>query len=174
MNIDYILNLILLLCIGGAGAVVGHRLKVPAGVFIGSIISVGAYQVIFGTIMGKPHWIRLIAQIAVGLVLGTKFTQSFLLDFKRLIKPIIVACVTLICTSVLLGILLSYMTGLDLATSILSTAPGGQAEMAVFSDSIGAQTEKVIVLQLVRNQLVLIGIMPLAKILFRNKEKGVD
>lgn len=174
MDMDHILRLFLLLGIGGAGAVFGYRLKIPAGVFIGAIISVGAYQVIFGTIMERPYWLRLAVQISVGLVLGTKFTQSFLLDFKRLIKPVIVACVTLLSSSVLLGLLLSYLTGWDIITSILSTAPGGQAEMAILSDSVGAQTEKVIVLQLVRNQLVLIGIMPLAKVLFRDKEKEVD
>ena len=174
MSMDYILHLLLLLGIGGTGAVIGHRLKIPAGVFIGSIIFVGAYQVIFGTIMEKPYWIKLVMQIAVGLVLGTKFTESFLKDFKKLIKPIIVACFTMLSSAVLLGILLRYLTGWDLITSILSTAPGGQAEMAILSDSVGAQTEKVIVLQLVRNQLVLIGMMPLVKVLLKNKKKEVD
>lgn len=174
MNFFYTQQFLLLICIGGIGAFIGFKLKIPAGVFIGSIIFVGVYQIIFGTIMEKPSWMKLIMQIAVGLVLGTRFTQELLLDFKKLIKPIIISSFTLIFSALVLGLTLSYLTDWDLATCILSAAPGGQTEMAILSDSIGAQTEKVIVLQLVRNQLVLIVMMPLVKLLMKKKEKEVD
>ena len=171
MSFDNIQLFILLLSVGGVGALIGYKLKIPAGIFIGTIIFVGAYQIYFGTIMEKPSWMRLVVQIAIGLVLGTRFTEAILLDFKKLIKPIIIACSTLIISAIVIGISLSYLTGWDLLTSILATAPGGQAEMAILSDSIGAQTEKVIILQLVRNQLVLVAMMPFAKVLIKHKKK---
>jgi membrane AbrB-like protein len=173
MNLNFVSNLLLLLGIGGVGAILGLRLKIPAGVFLGPIVLVGAYQVAFGTIMEKPYWIRLAMQIAVGIVLGTKLTKNFIADFNGLIKPVLVACAAMFCGALLLGFMLKVFTGWDLTTSILSTAPGGQAEMAMLSDSIGAETEKVIILQLIRNQLVLIVMLPLARIFFRKREKEV-
>ncbi|HBH12926.1 MAG: Putative membrane protein [Clostridiales bacterium 38_11] len=163
MNIGYIQQFFLLMVVGGLGAFIGHRLRIPAGIFIGAIISVGVFQVFFGTIMAKPSWMKLIMQIAVGLVLGTRFTAEVLIDFKKMVKPVLISCVSLIFFAIMIGYFLSYITGWDLLTSILSTAPGGQTEMAILSDSVGADTEKIIILQLVRSQLVLVVMMPLVK-----------
>lgn len=173
MNLHYILGILLLLGLGGIGATLAIKLKIPTGIFLGPIVMVAAYQVSFGMIVEKPYWLRLIVQIAVGFVLGTGFTKSFFQDFKNLIKPTIVVCTVLISGGILLGFFIQSVTGWDFFTSILATAPGGQAEMALLSDSIGAQTEKVIILQLVRNQLVVIGMLPLARVFLKNREKGV-
>lgn len=171
MDINYLFQILILISIGGIGAVVALRIKVPSGALIGPIVFIGAYQIIFGNIMEKPYWLKLTAQLAVGMFLGTRFTREFLNDFKKLIKPIAVACLTLISGAVILGIILKNFTGWDYITSILATVPGGQAEMAMLSDSVGAQTEKVVLLQLLRNQLALLLMLPMARLFLKYKEK---
>lgn len=173
MSMDYILHLLLLLGLGGMGAFIAVRLKMPTPVFLGPIIFVGTYQVAFGNIMEKPYWLKLAVQIGVGIVLGSKITKAFLGDFKKLVKPTLMVSMTLFGGAVLLGMVLQSLTGWDLMTCILATAPGGQADMAILSDSVGAETEKVIVLQLIRNQLALVVMLPLARLYLKRKKKEV-
>lgn len=173
MNIDYILHLLLLVGLGGSGAFITVRLKMPTAVFMGPIIFVGAYQVAFGSIMEKPYWLKLAVQIVVGIVLGSKITKAFLADFKKLVMPTLMVSITLFSSAVFLGMVLQAFTGWDLMTCILATAPGGQADMAILSDSVGAETEKVIVLQLIRNQLALVVMLPLARLYLKRQKKEV-
>jgi membrane AbrB-like protein len=170
MAIEYILHIILLLGLGSLGSMLAIKIKIPAGAFLGPIVLVAVYQVAFGTIMEKPYWLRLGVQIAVGIVLGTGITKFFLYDFRDLVKPIIIVCSTLICGGVILAILIHNLTNWDIITCVLATAPGGQAEMALLSDSVGANTESVITLQLVRNQLVMVGLLPLARLFTKSKK----
>jgi len=137
MSMNYILHLLLLLGLGGSGAVVALRLKMPTPVFLGPIIFVGAYQVAFGSILEKPSWLKLAVQIGVGIVLGSKITKAFLGDFKKLVKPTLMVSITLFSSALILELVLQHLTGWDLMTSILATAPGGQADMAILSDSVG-------------------------------------
>ena len=171
LNINYISKILMLIIIGGIGAIVALKIKIPSGAFIGPIVFIGVYQILNGNIIEKPYWLKLIAQLAVGMFLGTRFTREFLASSKKLVKPIIIACSTLISGAVILGIILKNYTGWDYITSILATVPGGQAEMAMLSDNVGAQTEKVILLQLLRNQFTLLFMLPMAKLFIKYKEK---
>jgi hypothetical protein len=165
LNIDYVHQLIILLGIGGTGAYIGYLFKIPAGVLIGSLITVGLFQIFFGIIMEKPDWMKLAMQIIVGLIVGSRFTKEMFVDFEKLIKPIIISCATYILVALALGTLLSHILGWDILSCILSTTPGGQTEMILLSESLNAQTEKVIVVHIVRNQFVLLCLMPLTKLL---------
>ncbi|MDF2891457.1 MAG: AbrB family transcriptional regulator [Clostridia bacterium] len=173
MSFEYILRIGLLLSLGGLGALLAVKLKLPTGVFLGPIVLVAAYQIAFGTIMEKPSWFRLIVQIVIGIVLGTSVTKAFFHSFKKIIKPTIMVCSALISGGFLMAVLIHRLTGWDIHTCILATAPGGQAEIIMLADSIGAETEKVIALQLVRNQLVVIGLLPLAKYFMKYREKEI-
>lgn len=171
MDLNYIFHILLLLGVGSLGAVIGIKLKIPAGAFLGPIILVAAYQVTFGEIMEKPSWLRLGVQIVVGIVLGAGITKSVFKSFRDIIKPTLVICTILMSGGLLLAVLMKSLTGWDFITCVLSTAPGGQAEMALLSDSIGAHTEDVITLQLVRTQLVAVCLLPLARVFIRNMNK---
>ncbi len=171
MDINYLFQIFILISVGGIGAVAALKLKVPSGALIGPIVFIGAYQIMFGNIIEKPYWLKLAAQLAVGMFLGTRFTRDFLTDFKKLIKPIAVVCITLTSGAIIIGVILKTYTGWDYITSILATVPGGQAEMAMLSDSVGAQTEKVVLLQLLRNQLALLLMLPMARLFLKYKEK---
>lgn len=170
MGTNYVLHLFMLLSLGVIGAFVALKLRFPTAEFLGPILFVGTYQVTFGSIMDKPYWLRLVVQIAVGIVLGTKLTKSFFSNFKKLIKPTLMVSSILVSGAVLLGMLLQTFTGWDLITCIIATSPGGQGEMALLSDSVGAETEKVIILQLIRNQMALVVLLPLARFYLNKKE----
>lgn len=170
MTADYLLHLLMVLAVGTAGALIALRLKLPAAVFIGPILFVGAYQVAFGRLMDKPPWLQLLIQISVGFVLGTNFTRESFDSLKKAILPTLTVCLLMLGGGILIGTILHLFTRWPMVTAILSTAPGGQAEMALLADIVGADTEKVIVLQLLRNQLVLLIMLPAARILLCRKE----
>ncbi len=174
MSIDYILHFLLLIGLGGIGAFIAVRLKMPTAVFIGPIIFVGAYQVVFGSIIDKPYWLRLVVQILVGIVLGSKVTKAFVLDFKKHLKPTLMVSFIIFSSAIFLSIVLEAFTDWDLVTCILATAPGGQADMAILSDSVGAQTEKVIIIQFIRSQLALVVMLPLARLYFKRQKERSD
>lgn len=174
MSIDYILHFLLLIGLGGIGAFIAVRLKMPTAFFMGPIIFVGTYQVVFGSIMENPYWLKLAIQIVVGIVLGSKITKTFLSDFKKHIKPTMMVSITIFSSAIFLSMVLQAFTGWDLVTCILATAPGGQADMAILSDSVGAQTEKVIIMQFLRSLLALVVMLPLARLYFKRQKERSD
>ncbi|ATW26121.1 AbrB family transcriptional regulator [Candidatus Formimonas warabiya] len=169
MDTQFALRLALTLLLGGIGAWVAMKIKIPAGVFLGPILIIGAYQVFYGPLMDRPVWLRTMVQIAVGIVLGTSFAKVHLDGLKKLIKPTVTVCALMLGGGLLIALILGITTDWDYKTVILATTPGGQGEMAILSDSVGAATEKVIILQLVRNQLVMLLMLPLARAFYSIK-----
>ncbi|MEL7565308.1 MAG: AbrB family transcriptional regulator [Dehalobacterium sp.] len=169
MDTLFVLRLALTLFLAGIGAWVALKIKIPAGVFLGPIIVIGTYQVFAGTLMERPVWLRTMVQIAVGIVLGTSFAKVHLGELKKLIKPTLTVCAMMLGGGLAIALILGCTTGWDYKTVILATTPGGQGEMAILSDSVGAATEKVIILQLVRNQLVMLFMLPLARAFYQIK-----
>lgn len=169
MHVHFGLQLILTLALSGMGAWIAYKLKIPAGVFLGPIIVIGAIQIFWGPLLHRAVWMRTGVQIAVGIVLGTSFAKVSLLSLRKLIKPSLTVSAIMVCGGLLIGTMLHLTTGWDYKTAILATTTGGQGEMAMLSDSVGAVTEKVIILQLARNQLVMLVMLPIARVFYQIK-----
>lgn len=172
MPMKTLLLITLTLILGSAGAYLGNQFKIPAGSFLGPILFIGAFQIIFTPLIERPSWLRLVIQIAVGVTLGTSFSKIPLSALKKLVLPTLTISFIMVSGGILVGFTLWWLSDWDPLTSILAAAPGGQAEMALLSDAVGARTEKVIILQLLRNQLVVLGMVPMARLIVTGKRKS--
>jgi membrane AbrB-like protein len=138
--------------IGLAGALIGVKLRLPAGALVGSMVAVGLVNV-WGAIPipAPPAGIRFAMQVVLGILLGTKLTADTLLALKDLWRP------ALLCTVIAVGhggscrgYLISRWLGIERLTAILGTAPGGISDMSLIALDMGAQTSTVVVMHLAR------------------------
>jgi uncharacterized protein len=142
-------KIIYTLIIAGIGGYIGVKLKVPAGALIGAMIFVAIYNI--KTSQGYiPKDFKLIAQIVVGAMLGLNFNMEAILSLRKLILPSIVLVLGLTIFSLLLGLLIYKITGLDLVTALFSSSPGGLTDMSLLSEAYGAQTHIVALMHLIR------------------------
>lgn len=145
--------------IGTIGGILGIKRKIPAGALLGSMLLIALFNIITGE-ASFPMYAKVMTQTISGLFIGSKITRAELPSFKLLIKPAIINASVIIAACAGMGMVLYYITGFNLATSLFATAPGSLTDMAIISIDMGADTSVVSVLQLVR-LLTILGIFPI-------------
>lgn len=154
------------LLIAALGGFIGIKAKIPAGALVGAMISVAIYNIYTGR--GEiPYNFKLLSQIVVGGMIGLNFTMDSIQQIKKIIIPSIILVIGLTLFSLILGLLIHKITGVDLITALFSSAPGGITDMTLISEAYGADITKVALLHLMR-LVTVITIMPLAIKLFSN------
>lgn len=143
------------LLIASIGGLIGLKLKIPAGTLIGSMIFVAVFNISTGN--GEiSRYIKIMAQIALGAVIGLNFTMDAIIGLKKLIVPAFILIISLMVFCVGLGILISKLSGLDLKTALFSCAPGGLTDMAIIAEAYGAIVPSVVLFHLMRVITVII------------------
>jgi membrane AbrB-like protein len=147
------------------------RNKIPAGIVIGPLALTAILNISTIDLPSVPNTFLILAQMAVGIGLGKNISFS---DLKMGGKYSLVyfgVSISLITISFGLGILLAQLTSLDLATAILSIAPGGLIEMVLTASIVGADPAIVSAFQLVRILLIITFVPPFLKWYFRKNVK---
>jgi hypothetical protein len=148
------MRIIYTLIAASLGGFIGYKLKLPAGTFIGAMVASAIYNII--TAGGYiPIEMRLGAQVVIGAYIGLSFSRESLGQIRDMIGPIIVMVIGLFMASILLGLFVSKVTGVDLVTAMLGSSPGGLTEMSIIADSYDADVSKVVIMHLMR----LIGVV---------------
>lgn len=147
-------RIIYTLLVGTIGGYLGIKFKIPAGAMIGSMAFVSIFN-IFTSSGYVPANFKIIAQIVIGAMIGLNFTMDSILGLKKIIVPAIVLVIGLTTLSIILGLIIHKVTGLDLKTALFSAAPGGLTDMTIMSESFGAQSNIVALLHLIRLTTVL-------------------
>lgn len=156
------MNTILTLFVAVLGGLIGLRLRIPAGALIGSIVA----SAIFNIISSKgyiPYNFRLVAQMVVGGYIGLSFSRNSLFQIKSSIVPLIIMVVGMFTFSILMGLFLHKVAGIDLASAMLGTAPGGVTEMSILADSYGADVSIVASMHLIRIISIVIFLPPIIR-----------
>ncbi len=148
---------------GGAGGILGRRLKIPAGALIGSLLAAMVFNAVYPVIPTYPKDFRLGIQILSGMVIGTRFTQSDIKTLKTMVLPVVILIVMLLSINVGFAILMSKLTTLSFMTSFFACAPGGVSDLALVAADFGATMEHVALLQLFRLISVIIIFPPLIR-----------
>ena len=85
-----------------------------------------------GLISGRvPEPILIVAQVIIGMTIGTQFKHEFLTRLLRLLLASLVTVPFALTMLALLAALYSIMLGLPVTTLVLALAPAGIAEMAL-------------------------------------------
>lgn len=154
------MDILITLCIAFVGGTMAMKLKVPAGALVGAMVAVAIYNVL--TSQGNvPKNFKVVAQIVVGGMIGLNFTKESVMGLKELVFPAVIVVIGLTILSLTLGLIIHKLTGLDLVTSLFSSAPGGITDMTLMSEAYGAETHKVALLHLMR-LITVITIYPIA------------
>ncbi len=149
------LTTVLLGLVGGASlAATG----MPAGGLIGSVAAVGTYSVWTDRAAKLPRWVRIVARVIMGTVIGSMVTRELLIELGPNVIWAVAFTVFILAIGAIAGLILSRATGMDRTTALMATCPGGMAEMAMISDQLGLRSELVLGVQLVRKILTLVSI----------------
>lgn len=136
---------------------VAERLRLHNGYLLMPVI-VGAAVTASGVeLSAVPGWMTDFAQLMFGLVLGARYERAFFARHRLFIPFAFINAVFIISASAAVGLALSWAFGLSLATMIISTAPGGMAEMTIVAQALQIGVPVVIAFHMVRVIIVNMG-----------------
>lgn len=145
----------LIVILAGLGGTIANRMKVPAGFLIGSIVVTAVTNLIYEGVQ-IPTNLTLIVQIGAGALLGIKINKEDIYALKRIILPSIILVFGMILLNAVIGFIIHHISGMDLVTALLASAPGGVTEMSIIAVSMGADPSMVAFIQLIRVLSVMI------------------
>jgi membrane AbrB-like protein len=154
-------GLVLLALCTGAGAGVMKLMKRPNPWFLGPFLVATVLTMNEITLSGIPPWLSNTAQMVIGVSLGVRFTASFMHTAPRWLASVALATVVMIVVCAGFAEGLVWLTGLPLPTMILSTSPGGIAEMAITAKVLHLGVAVVSAFQVCRLVAILLLVQPI-------------
>jgi hypothetical protein len=132
-------------------------IKLPNCWFLGSIVTIAIIGAL-GLVEGRvPDVILLVAQVIIGVSIGTQYRHEFLTRLLRLLLSSLLTVPFALVATGLLAALYALMLALPFPTMFLSMAPGGIAEMALTGKVLGLDAALITGFQLVRILMVTLG-----------------
>lgn len=153
-----VVSLICTIAVASAFGLLLSKAKIPGGLLIGSLVGAAAVNISTETAWMPPQTTTLV-QIVAGAFIGCSMERSDLRRLPSIVKPAAIMLVALLILNMGCGFLIYEVSDLDLATSLMSTVPGGISDTPIIALDMGADGPKVAVMQLVR-QVLGIAILP--------------
>ncbi len=149
--------LVVWLTAGFAIGEISERLHLHNGymmmpIFMGAGLTIGGVE-----LSAVPGWMTDFAQLMFGVILGERYERAFFIRHKLFIPFAMVNAVFILVASVAGALALVWAFDLPLATMIISTAPGGLAEMAITAQALQVGVPMVIAFHLFRIVVVNMG-----------------
>lgn len=138
---------------GGVAGALAARIGIPlpwmlGPFFVFAVLSAGGL-----TFPLLPYG-REMAQIAVGLAIGLRFTAASLIALSALLPEMVAATLYLICVTTLAAFVFRRLAGVDPVTAFFATAAGGVADMAIIAQKFGGVASSVAVVHAMRVSMV--------------------
>jgi uncharacterized protein len=144
------LAVLVLMAMSFAGGFVLNRFALPNAWFLGSLLVMAALGAL-GLIPGRvPEPIMIVAQVIIGVSIGTQYKREFLTRLLRLLLASLVTVPFALIMLALLAGLYSLLLGLPVTTLVLALAPAGIAEMALTGKVLGLDAALITGFQIVR------------------------
>ncbi len=141
------------------GGFIGYLTKLPAGTMSFAMISVATYNILTSKAT-LPLKKRKYVQMCAGLTIGATITMADVLNLKNVIIPALMMLGGYAAVNILLSVIISRYTKVDLTTALFATSPGGVSDMALIAMEVGGDAPKIATMQLVR-LLTAVTIFPL-------------
>ena len=129
---------------------ISERLGLQNGYILTPLLFGAALTVNGVELSAVPHWMTDIAQLMFGLVLGARYERAFFIRYKLFIPFALLNSFFILITSALFALGLSWLFGLPIATMLISTAPGGLAEMTITAQALKVGVPLVVAFHLFR------------------------
>lgn len=166
------MNLVYTVLVGAVGYLVAKLLKLPAPAMIGSMISVGVYNIITGYAY-MPVSLKIFTQGIAGIFIGTQLKIEDLKNIKKMAKPILLLILMFTINTFVIGHVIAWIGNIDVVTALLSSVAGGVTDMSLISIDMHANTSTVALMQTSR-LIVALSLFPLWIIFFSKKAKLKD
>ena len=124
-------------------------LAVPAGEMVGAMIGAVVYNVLTGKAQFLPI-LRVPIRILSGFFVGVNMTRGALAELATVPVVLLVIFGYIWLTTYVTAFLVHKLTGLDFASSLLASTPGGMSEMALIADDLNIGAPKVAVIHTIR------------------------
>ena len=143
-----------------AGAVIGgiaekfnfHNGYLMMPIFCGAALTISGVE-----LSAVPGWTTDFAQLMFGLTLGERYERAFFARHKMFIPFALVNALFILIASAAVGVGLAWAYDLPLSTMIISTAPGGMAEMTIVAQALQIGVPTVIAFHVFRVIIVNMG-----------------
>ena len=155
-------NFTLTLFFAFAFGTLGFRLKIPAGAMVGAVMGTVLVNLLFERAFFYAD-LRVAIQLVSGAMIGSRIGKKDFLSLKTIVLPTFFLLGGMMIFNLAFGILMHRLGGLDVATALFSSAPGGMADMALISAELGAETAYVGILQMFRILVIILSMPPLFK-----------
>jgi membrane AbrB-like protein len=146
------------LCVGSLAGLIAIRIRIPAGLMIGSLAGVACFNII-SNLAFMPQSTTFVVQIIAGAFIGCSMEKSDLRRLPQIVKPTLIMIGALLVLNLSAGLLIYLLSPLDLVTALMAAVPGGINDTPIIAEIMGADGPKVAVMQLVR-QVLGIGVFP--------------
>jgi len=144
------MDVLLILGVGAAGALVGIATRVPSGGMLGALAAVAVLQLLSGGLLRlDPAW-STGTQILIGAVLGSSLDRRAIRAFRAVLLPGVLAVSTMLLAGLGVGLAIAFLGFIDPATALFGMAPGGVAEMSAAAIALGAAGPIVVMMHTVR------------------------
>ena len=132
------------------GRFIGKKFHLPTKQLLGPILAAALFATLIHPLGKAPHELMSIAQLNIGLYIGTKLEKDRLLALRPMIPNLLLGNAAMITSSVGMAIFLSQTYGFSLITAFLAMAPGGITAMCIAGLAMGANVPLILAYQLFR------------------------
>lgn len=151
-----VLNLLVTAAAALGGAGLATLLRLPAAPLLGAMVGVAALKLSAELSWNMPEPGRWLVYCAVGALLGQTITREALGALRTSAVVIVVTVVLFLVFGLVLAWGLYRFTDFDAYTALLSTAPGGIAQMGVLSAEAKANVPVVLAIHVLRITSVIV------------------
>jgi membrane AbrB-like protein len=161
------LHAVLSVVVAVGGAVIGVRLRLPAGALLVPMFVGIAMQDFADVPVELPPLVLAIAYAFVGWVIGSRFNRQVLMVTFRSAPKVLAAIFTLIVLCGCFAAALVEWAHVDPLTAYLATSPGGADTVAIIAASTPVDVPFVITMQVLRLLFVMATGPAIARMLSR-------
>ncbi|MBA2690970.1 MAG: AbrB family transcriptional regulator [Rubrobacter sp.] len=155
--------------LGFLGSIAGHKLRLPAGTFIGAFLGVGCALGLHGLPeIPLPDTAGWALQILIGILVGLRMTRESLGSGAKAALPAFALALLFLVSSGAAALAAVWATGISPKTALFAAAPGSLTEMATIGATQGANGPAVAAVHVSRLLLVIFAVGFLASRLQRN------
>jgi membrane AbrB-like protein len=132
------------------GGYIGYVIRMPAGVIIGSMLTVALLKYFDLITFGPLLSITFIVQVSLGILLGMSVKEISKKERKNIFIGILLFGIGSIIIALSIGLIIIRFSELDLLTAVLSSATGGMPEMSAFALALSLEAPIVALFHLLR------------------------
>ena len=160
-------GLAVLLALSAVGIFVFRRFGAPNPFVLGALATTLAVTASGLQLSALPAWASPMAQLFIGVSLGSRFTPEFMRVAPRWLGAVAFGTLVMVLATVLVAWGLARWMALHPATALLATSPGGIAEMAITAKVLQLGVPVVTAFQVVRY----VAVLTLTPVLFRRQQR---